>query len=329
MGDGIGLECPWRFGDTLMFSVSQSDLLGPGLRLRLRGHSDLRLGPLQLELPASQGQLLGETVVSLRRRILPACVNVRRCDPDVDGPDGSYRIWESPVMVIPLGFAAGSLEVDADPFVAVAHVAVAFGVTADPDLLLQLAEDRQRPLVDRVVKPLVDFVTEPRAACCASSERAAKDTARSAASPPFPTLAQAALPTALPTKCPTAAAGTDHVGEGGLIAALDKSNVGGGGFTPDGWICHAAPNGRVFWHHTSLGAPPWDLPLTPRATIAGADLDSSPRLGPLSPDDSLTQVLDVSDGLAANVLPSVWEEAEGVGMAERHNRFKIRPFSLL
>eukprot|EP00928_Gymnodinium_smaydae_P083868 TRINITY_DN67106_c0_g1_i1.p1 TRINITY_DN67106_c0_g1~~TRINITY_DN67106_c0_g1_i1.p1 ORF type:complete len:597 (+),score=62.98 TRINITY_DN67106_c0_g1_i1:136-1791(+) len=29
---------------------------------------------------------------------------------------------------------------------------------------------------------------------------------------------------------------------------------------PDGWVSHRTPEGRIFWHHTSLGPAPWDRP---------------------------------------------------------------------
>ena len=46
---GLFNECPWRFGDTLTFTARLSDVLGPGLTLRLRAEKNFHLSPLQLD----------------------------------------------------------------------------------------------------------------------------------------------------------------------------------------------------------------------------------------------------------------------------------------
>ena len=51
---GLFNECPWRFGDTLTFTARLSDVLGPGLTLRLRAEKDFHLGPLQLDFSRLQ-----------------------------------------------------------------------------------------------------------------------------------------------------------------------------------------------------------------------------------------------------------------------------------
>merc|ERR1712032_617787 len=43
-------ECPWRFVETLTFSVRLEDVLGPGLVLDLRIRNNITVGPLQIEL---------------------------------------------------------------------------------------------------------------------------------------------------------------------------------------------------------------------------------------------------------------------------------------
>mmetsp|Transcript_39209 Transcript_39209/g.106103 ORF Transcript_39209/g.106103 Transcript_39209/m.106103 type:complete len:275 (-) Transcript_39209:80-904(-) len=37
----------------------------------------------------------------------------------------------------------------------------------------------------------------------------------------------------------------------------------------DGWVSHVGPNGRQFWHHLSLGPPPWELQATAPVGSAG------------------------------------------------------------
>eukprot|EP00439_Symbiodinium_sp_Y106_P055026 s1815_g7.t1 len=39
--DGASKDCPWRFGDTLTFKLNLQDVLGPGLKLKLRAVSDI------------------------------------------------------------------------------------------------------------------------------------------------------------------------------------------------------------------------------------------------------------------------------------------------
>lgn len=139
-----GVDCPWRFGDTLTVSASLADVLGPGLQLRLNTNNEAKIGPLKVKL-ASVNQL-GECTVDLRRRVLPACVRVRHCDPDGATPhagsactDGSYRVWESPVLVFALTHVSGNQK-------GVSHVALTFAVTADPEELMNMANSTERSL---------------------------------------------------------------------------------------------------------------------------------------------------------------------------------------
>lgn len=162
-------DCPWHFGDTLVFTACLADVRGPGLRLRLRSHSDIRLGPVQLEL-ARIGDL-GSCMVDLRRKVLPACIPERQCGGrglgarrgDAGG-GGDYQVWESPVLVIPLVNDSG----------VAAHVAVTFGVTSDPELLLRLASDAERPLAEKMVRPLRLLVEDQGWANCATEPGTAR-----------------------------------------------------------------------------------------------------------------------------------------------------------
>lgn len=58
----------------------------------------------------------------------------------------------------------------------------------------------------------------------------------------------------------------------GKGAMLDP--LGDIGLPSEGWISRQAADGRTFWHHTSLGPPPWDL--MPTDTVADATSDASP-----------------------------------------------------
>eukprot|EP00927_Polykrikos_kofoidii_P068170 TRINITY_DN63541_c0_g1_i1.p1 TRINITY_DN63541_c0_g1~~TRINITY_DN63541_c0_g1_i1.p1 ORF type:complete len:622 (+),score=76.23 TRINITY_DN63541_c0_g1_i1:245-2110(+) len=225
------VDCPWRFGDTLTFTGRLADLLGPGLRVRLRGYSEVRLGPLQVDLPASRSTDLGEVVVSLRKRVLPACVRSRRCDPDGTGGDygGNHMIWESPVLLFPLGIAKGDLRPEnhegGGP---VSFVAIMFGVTADPELLLRAANTATKPLVQRVAEPLKHFVAEPAAVLlAAAAESCSSGEARSP-------------------------------GKGASRSASQANTFLSPEMAPEGWVCLVGSNGRVFWHHKDLGPPPWE-----------------------------------------------------------------------
>jgi len=164
-----GVDCPWRFGDSLTFAVHLDDVVhGPGMRLCLRAHSDVRLGPLQVELPNSQE--LCEAFIDLRHRVLPACVHATYCDPDGTGADqgGQQMLWETPVLVIPLnhvkgapiGSAISSAEDAALP-TAAGHVALSFSINTDPEALLREAEQALRPLIERVVSPLAQWAATP------------------------------------------------------------------------------------------------------------------------------------------------------------------------
>jgi len=48
---------------------------------------------------------------------------------------------------------------------------------------------------------------------------------------------------------------------------------------PEGWVCREGPGGRLFWHHTALGPPPWERPFDeladrrPGPGLGGSDSD--------------------------------------------------------
>mmetsp|Transcript_111012 Transcript_111012/g.313033 ORF Transcript_111012/g.313033 Transcript_111012/m.313033 type:complete len:594 (-) Transcript_111012:282-2063(-) len=264
--------CPWRFGDTLTFVAHLADVVGPGLRLNLRTSSEVRLGPLQVDMSAMRE--LAASNVDLRRRVLPACVNCRQCDPDgnqsTSDPSGGQRLWETPVLVIPFAHAGGIV-----PDVvgqAAAHATIVFSVTTDPEALLRAAENATRPLSDKVVQPLRQIFTEPvrwvnatgALATCGNvgvfgnqqvarrGDQTPTDFGRTWSGqfdpPATPSAASTRLTMSKSTKpatfAPQAILGMRPV-------APDLS--------PDGWVYHHGSNGRIFWHHKSLGPAPWEL----------------------------------------------------------------------
>jgi len=158
-----GIPCPWRFDDTLMLSCKPIDVLGAGLKLQLRAYNDVRLGPFELEFAGATE--LGECFVDLRRRVLPACVKPREFDPDGSGngqddPFGCRRIWESPVLVVPIappGCGGRTSNFDAS----VGHITISFGVSIHPEIILQEADAIERPLGARIGGPLRELVGQP------------------------------------------------------------------------------------------------------------------------------------------------------------------------
>lgn len=282
-------ECPWHFGDTLTFTAHLSDLRGAGLRVRLRCQSDVRLGPLQLELASTHE--LGACSVGLRQRVLPACVLERHREADARAcGDGGCRVWESPVLLLPLACEDGP----------VAHVAVAFGVTADPDVLMGLASDAERPLVEKVAMPLrlavrgsklqwARLTNEHGLGKCSSFSDSPQSTARDSdeeddGSPgPFaadvlgpPVLARGTsfcAPLPGPPGSLRAAEAAAARSASGCTAecwppacveevfaarkALCAKRLRGPDLEPEGWVCRQSASGRTFWHHTSLGPAPW------------------------------------------------------------------------
>jgi len=162
-GAAASVDCPWSFGDTLVFSACLADVHGPGLKVRLKSQSDVSLGPMRLEL--AQLEDIGSCRLDLRRWVLPACLPERLCS--LDGLKRSSggkvaatgcRIWESPVLVIPLANDIGIA----------AHLALEFGVTADPAMLLRLARNSELPLAEKVVR----LVSLPGCTSCATAEHA-------------------------------------------------------------------------------------------------------------------------------------------------------------
>lgn len=256
---GDGLHCPWRFGETLTFATSLNDiLLGQGVQLWLRSHSDLRLGPFQINLARTRD--VGVCTVDLRNRILPECVYRKSLGLETTSRgDSSSRPseWETPVLHLALTHVGGSSGSSSSGLVlgqAAGHIALAFSVNTNPKVLLQAAEDATRPLVDRVATPLKELIAEPVRWVVAAS--------------------QAAGCTSDPN-CGGMRVGRQFragrqfsdgcYGYGGVSPSRRPRDAAlalyGPDLAPEGWISHRGPNGREFWHHKSLGPPPWELPI--------------------------------------------------------------------
>jgi hypothetical protein len=315
--DACARECPWRFGDTLTFSASVKDVLGPGLRFRLRAHSDIFLGPVQLQLQRVAD--LGEGSYSIRQRILPACVRNRHCF------NGIYS-WESPMLPVPLSHVKGGLCSDDHGLgEAVAHVTAVFKFDMDPEALMEMADDEVRPVSDainrraeRVMRLLEQPVVLPmpsrfgdedgdecREECviwdpnadmaagglCSYCLDHAGDAVeadefdlmqQTLTGAEIQQAVQKALRTPAASPCPAVASRT--------ISSPDLA--------PEGWISRRGPNGRLYWHHRSLGPAPWEQ--EPSAAL-------SFRSGAPRPDGFAGQSLRQSFGVV------VMNTAEGLG----------------
>lgn len=142
-------ECEWKFGDALTLTVGLHDLLGPGLRIRLTAHGEVRLGVLQLDL--AQSEDWGDCVIDLRHRVLRSCVNESAREPD-GSVEREGKVWSSPVLVIPVGVAPQVVpdKMTRPPGQQAAFVAVAFALDVDPEAMTRLAEETERPLAERL-----------------------------------------------------------------------------------------------------------------------------------------------------------------------------------
>lgn len=134
-------DFPWRFGDSITFTVHVADIVSAGLKCNMNMHSQLLIGPLQIQL---QNEIIGGFVLDIRRTVLPACAY----RPAVTN-DGT-TIWQTPVDLVPL------TRMDSDQhsglrLVVVGQVALSFSVNVDPNILMQEASEAARPLAERML----------------------------------------------------------------------------------------------------------------------------------------------------------------------------------
>lgn len=313
LAGSAGLACPWRFDDSFAFALTARDILGPGLRFKLLGYSEVTLGLFEIEMAGAKE--FGEASVDMRRRVLPACIVEKCLDPDgadhFDGV-GGHRLWETPVLVIPL-----VAEAPAGPAVgscgeAAATITVAFSVNTDPVALL-----RQADFVENPIAPLNPFfqqggecfvrarraVNDAAAGCGCSADRcrrgepgAQQFTIRghqpaigsprddfAASTVTFPAAAAGPLQRPVDAVPPAVAPRESHVTADG-VAPMGFEEA------EDGWVSQVSPSGRTMWHHLSLGPPPWQ---------AQAQRPTSNRSPPPDDDDDIPEEHDKAGSEAA------------------------------
>ncbi|CAE7941057.1 cbh2 [Symbiodinium sp. KB8] len=169
-------DCEWHFGDTMVFTVQLPELTSCGLSLRVRTRSDMRLGPLQLDL--ARPSQVGCCTLDMRRRILPACSNPKVAQvaskgvkDDATAHAASQEIWESEQMCLPLVTADGADEG--------AWLLVSFALSANPQSLEKLASRADRTLVERVSESVSQLGQQAQPALQWAAECCATETARS------------------------------------------------------------------------------------------------------------------------------------------------------
>lgn len=161
-GKGEEVECPWRFGDTLVFAARLADALATGLRFRLGARRDVLLGFWEVE-HAFHDLELGEAVLDLRQQVLAECLP-SPCLGGAGAP-GRGAGWETGLLTVPLRRVC-----DAAQVVVVAHVVLSCSVNVDPELLLQEADQSNMSLLEKVVGPVVRCAEAPVDSCCSESE---------------------------------------------------------------------------------------------------------------------------------------------------------------
>lgn len=268
-------ECPWRFADTLTFAATVQDVQGPGLRLRLRAQSDLSLGPVQLQLVRAAD--LGEACVDLRRRVLPSCVRDHRTPAGVD-------LWESPVLLIPLMHVKGGVVGNKhDLGEAVAHIALSFSLNMNPEEILGVVEAERRPVSDVLASKCdrayqwldapIDMPDVPASIISAAGYIPSSSISdiggfpwmgRSAVSDvpeddeSNESSAIAGLDTHATLTPWEAEAATERAGARAAQLKQPRRALPDPELAPEGWITRKGPNGKIFWHHRSLGPAPWE-----------------------------------------------------------------------
>jgi len=284
--------CDWYFGETLTFAANVADVMnGQAVQLWLYSHSDVRLGPFQVNLTSSRD--IGVCSIDVFKQILPECVTPNRGGDSGRAGDNSRAplVWESPVLPFAVTHVGGSSGSKGSEFVigqAAGHVLATFSVNVDPQVLLKYAEASTRPLVDRVADPFKQMISAPVRWVTAATELAGC--------------------TSSDAYCGSARCNQDP----SLGPAFNSD------LPQEGWLKHVGPNGREFWHHTSLGPAPWEQPgfrsLPPERTVsinglqAGTEEDSILKLPsrdtPMIREGSRVFQLNLGKGSAARHDPN-------------------------
>lgn len=269
---GRGQENCWRFGDELTFEARLEDLVGEGLHVRLAVHGDSSLGaiaralPLRLQLPGmgtTSGAALCEAEVDVRKYIVAACAGRPR-----RGHGHRGFAWESAPLLVPLVPRSG------EPGIAGAEVALSFVVDADPEAILAALpagpSATRRPLPLDCVVASVDRRAEEKFAGLGGSQTM-NNVDRLASV--LDSCLRLQLRPAISCSCDADAGGdTTLAGSRGYTAPWAEAEGDAAQLTgkptpikspdlsPDGWVCREGPGGRMFWHHSALGPPPWERP---------------------------------------------------------------------
>lgn len=253
--DADDVHCPWSFGDALTFTATHDDLLSSGLQVWVRTQSDIRFGPLQMSL--SKPCDVGMCSVDIRRVVLPACAPQQL---SAESNGDLVSSWDSSPMVFSLTHVGGvpSSERTYALGESAGYIALIFSVDTSPTLLLKIADDKTKPMVDRVANPLKEWTVR--------TAQAAADSTQSALQQPIKWVIAAGE-----------AAGCREADEwekrgktqkslcGGFLLPTSKpspaTTTAGGIQSPDlspgGWTSTITGTGRTFWHHSSLGPAPW------------------------------------------------------------------------
>mmetsp|Transcript_6352 Transcript_6352/g.14579 ORF Transcript_6352/g.14579 Transcript_6352/m.14579 type:complete len:404 (+) Transcript_6352:68-1279(+) len=243
-GLGASKDCPWRFGDTLTFKLHLQDLVGPGLKLKLRAVSDITLGPLQLQM--SRIQEVAEASIDLRRRALPGCL------PKISA-DGS-KVWGSPLLLVPLSHVKGGVLADAQLLGdAAATVAISFTVDTDPEVMLEAVDAMTRTVSETLAMKAGGLMRQVYDAPLGwFADDGEKDDAQEVSGPGSTT----GLRTLTPGEAQAAADRAKR--RSGKVPKASEQPLLAPELEPEGWISRKGPNGRYHWHHRSLGPAPWE-----------------------------------------------------------------------
>lgn len=263
----VSSDCPWQFGDTLTFTATLKDVMGLGLKLRLRSHSDLFLGPVQFDM-ATDGDL-GEACVDLRNRALPACIAQRV-------PKWGAPTWESAPILFPISYVRGAPRAPNHKLGdAVAHVALVFGLDVDPEEVLAAAdaadprrasrtdEEPQEAFAQRALRAIFGdrsaasrSLSEVSGYAPSSPGSALQDEAKPKESPKAEEASPAALDRTMTAAEHQAAQRRADQRAGPTASAPEPLQPPD--LEPDGWVSRKGPDGRRYWHHLALGPAPWE-----------------------------------------------------------------------
>lgn len=235
-------DCPWRFSDTITFTSSLQDVIGPGVRFRLAFKRDVVFGPLVFALSPSE---IGEGSIDLKR-VLTKCV----LEKQAWGDGGSE--WATPVIPLPFNHVKDGVCGTATTIgQAVAHVAAIFSVDDDPDKILKATSAKN----DRT-SSLAHSISES----FSESFHQGLEKVREPVSAPVLNMASVLQQQLEPVDVADASIRARKRAD---VTPISETCLESPDLDPKGWQCRCGPNGQFYWHHAALGAAPWDSD-TPR-----------------------------------------------------------------